>query len=191
LPEALASIFAQTLVPSVLVSFAPASAYSSSWPLRVNALLPAITTPYFALLGDDDLMLPSYVERVTRAAAETNADVISTDCEEFGNAHGRFHGGAWTLDGFRKTTPVWVATAIRTDLVRALGGFDASLLYQDWDLWYRAFKSGATRSHIPEVLWRWRSHGAMQGTSAITYEAGRDEIWRKHPELATDGEPAR
>jgi hypothetical protein len=185
LPFAFASVLNQTVRPHLLVSFQEAGAYSSSWPVRVNALLPAITTTHFALLGDDDKLEPDYVEAVLRCLDDTGADIVDTDVQEFGDEAGVFPGLPWSLATFRHTTPVWFTSAVRTSLARELGGFDPSLEWQDYDFWYRCFKHGASRAHIDRVLWRWRSHGVQQGTGVIDKSFAREQIWRKHPELRT------
>lgn len=184
--HALESVLQQTVVErvQVLLSFSKSSVYDVAWPERVNALLPAVLGDYTVLLGDDDELLPTFAERVLDEAARTDADVISTNVEQFGDDPAVFVAGEWTHDAFKQTTPIWFSTAIRTSLFRLLGGLDAKLLYQDWDLWYRAFRAGASRAHVNEVLWRWRWHKAAQGTANIAPERGRQQIYDKHPELA-------
>mgnify|MGYP002360989162 CR=1 FL=1 len=52
-----------------------------------------------------------------------------------------------------------IGTAVRADLVRAVGGWHDWPVYEDWDLWLRCKRAGATVASVPDAVYRagWRA----------------------------------
>ena len=46
-----------------------------------------------------------------------------------------------------------VGAAVRTDLVRKVGGWWDEPIYEDWSLWLRCQQAGASFEYIPEAIY--------------------------------------
>jgi glycosyltransferase involved in cell wall biosynthesis len=138
-----------------------------------NAGLRRARGRYVAVLDDDDLLMPDYLERIGRVLdADPGAGIVYPD--------------AWILDDrtkrFRKRTafeslpraPARISgeefickliernflphcSVVRRDAVIAAGAYDTALTgVMDWDLWIRvaARGYGAVRLPVPLMIWR-------------------------------------
>lgn len=47
-----------------------------------------------------------------------------------------------------------IGTVARTSLVRHVGGFRDFAVYEDWDLWVRCWRAGASIETVPEAIYR-------------------------------------
>jgi hypothetical protein len=176
LAEQVATIFAQTVpVERQLIcahlpttSEEPQVHYSAA----KNSMLPAVSTPWVAVLNDDDLWLPNHVETVLPHLK--NADVIYTwdagrsrprmDCndrstQEIADQLGR----ANFIDG---------NCLIRRKLLEKVGGFPTDWVgeklgqgghyaltkacFEDWALWQRICRAGGRFRCVPVETWRYR-----------------------------------
>lgn len=58
-----------------------------------------------------------------------------------------------------------VGALARTQLLRDIGGWRDWPLYEDWDLWLRAWRAGATVETVPEAVYRaYVRHGSRNRT---------------------------
>ena len=119
----------------------------------LNEALAAVRGKYLARIATDDVWLPRKLERqlaVMESLPERVA-VLYGDAHQI-RANGellpqgflascRIHGPGPSGDVFRQLLyrffVLGVTTMLRTDCVRAVGGYDESLAYEDWDLWLR------------------------------------------------------
>lgn len=123
-----------------------------------NAGLAEVKTPFVCFLDADDAMEPGYFDHMTQSEATLRVPSVRyirngrmaparmprvwghehdcrAECLEFGN---------WLVIG----------TVAPTSLVNLVGGFNAFDLYEDWDLWVRCWKAGATIEAIPSAVYR-------------------------------------
>jgi glycosyltransferase involved in cell wall biosynthesis len=142
-----------------------------------NTGFAAATQPWVALLDSDDEWLPDHLETVWRhrsgyvlvsGAALARGD----DTKE-----ARYYGvpGRAPRPLLSPASIVWPENAIatsgtlvRTDAVRAVGGFDPSVEpAEDFDLWIRLLETRPGVA-LPTVAYRWRTHPgqASQGSRA-------------------------
>ena len=47
-----------------------------------------------------------------------------------------------------------IGSAAKADILREVGGFREYEVYEDWDLWLRAYLAGASVEAIPEAVYR-------------------------------------
>ncbi len=113
-----------------------------------NLLLAAVDTEWMAVLDDDDLFDPTYLERCSEFF--DTADVIYTFCRGHEHPFGEFD-----RERLRHENYIDGECLLRTDLVRAAGGYPANTVVEDWQLFQRLADMGARFHCIPEVL---RSH---------------------------------
>jgi glycosyltransferase involved in cell wall biosynthesis len=133
---------------------------------------------WIAFLDDDDLWLPTKLERQVAEAQRSGADMISCDYVEF-YADGReLVRKPRVPDGWNHTKAInhlcWWATPsgviIRGPVLDTVGGFDRRQRYsEDNDLWRRI----SWRHHIcsiEEVLFRYRQgHASMMQRERLRY----------------------
>jgi len=130
-----------------------------------NAGLEVARGEAVALLDDDDLWHPEHLVTVWEVMQTTGADVVYADCEETG----RRDGYAIAVRDFdpdlleRENFICVPATLVRTETLRAVGGFGAGSL-EDWDTWKRMARAGAHFVHVPVTTVTYRFH-----TDNLTY----------------------
>ena len=119
----------------------------------LNEALAAVRGKYLARISTDDVWLPRKLERqlaVMESLPERVA-VLYGDAYQM-RANGESLPQRYLTDcGFRGPGPsgdvflqlldrffvLGVTTLLRTDCLRSVGGYDESLVYEDWDLWLR------------------------------------------------------
>lgn len=141
-----------------------------------------------AFLDSDDLWLSHKLEAQIATMRETGADVVFSDgfvfrddetmseSVSFGTVRGRFTGEEmFALLLLDNRVPVLSALARKEILIQAgLFDEDARLHYgcEDYDLWFRVAKAGASFYGMEEKLVRYRVHGnSMSGKKVELLEA--------------------
>lgn len=119
-----------------------------------NILLTAVQTEWMAVLDDDDLLDPTYLERC--AEHFDTADVIYSYCRGFAHPYGEFDP-----ERLRRENYIDGECLLRTDLVREAGGYPANSTVEDWQLFKRLADMGARFVCIPEPL-RTHRHGGWR-----------------------------
>jgi glycosyltransferase involved in cell wall biosynthesis len=131
---------------------------------------------FIAFLDSDDVWLPRKLERcVTRFVPSVG--LVAHNLERFGRASGLIQCGpelrasfdALLLEGSCITPS---ATMIRTDVLRAVGGFSEArdvATAEDYHLWLKLAAWRVKMEFLPEVLSRYRVHSASQSSAAIRH----------------------
>lgn len=125
-----------------------------------NAGIKAARQDWLLFLDADDWIAPSHMQRLTAAlAAAPDRDAAHCGFVRVmpSGQHSQPEMAPDQPDLFTLLTRCCClaihACIIRTDLVRAIGGFDPSLqIGEDWDLWQRAARAGARFTRVPEPL---------------------------------------
>jgi len=120
------------------------------WRVR-NILASSVTTKWTLLLDDDDLLLPTYVERVL---AE-DGDVIYTHAEVIGDPAFNLYNRPFDREALNNSSIVSHVALVRTELLLDVGGFDPVKGY-DWRFWQKIAAAGGRFVNIPESLWIYR-----------------------------------
>jgi len=140
-----------------------------------NDALASANGDYCLFLDQDDLLARGALfEFAAHVAGRPHADVVYADEDRIDAAGERsqpFFKPDWDPEWLRTTNCVLHPVAVRTALLRQLGGLRAGLDgVQDWDLMLRLAETSRPDAvgHIPHVLYHWREHPGS--TAAGVYE---------------------
>jgi glycosyltransferase involved in cell wall biosynthesis len=154
-----------------------------------NSGFAAVTQPWVALLDSDDEWLPHHLATLWRhRAGRVLVSGAALACGEDAT-QSRYHGIPGRHPRLLPTPAaiVWpensIATSgtlVRTDAVRAAGGFDASLPHaEDFDLWIRLLENRPGLA-VPVVVYRWRSHPGQTSKGSAAPRRVQREIVRAY-----------
>lgn len=136
---------------------------------------------WVALLDQDDLLAPHALLEVARAASHPQAILIYSDEDKVdaaGTRYEPFFKPDWSPELLLSCNYLNHLTAIRTDVLRAVGGFCPSYEFsQDYDAFLRVTEQPGRVVHIPKVLYHWRatagSSAAVRGAKTAAEDAAR------------------
>lgn len=144
---------------------------------------------YVAFLDDDDLWMPDKLEwQVASLRGDPKLGVV------FGGNEGFSEGGAWMppqryvqsriyrFEDFMLPNPILSPgqALMRTDVVRGVGGFDATIWgADDWDLYLRLIRT-ATFLGDSRVALRYRWHAANASRNSARMRRNELRVARRH-----------
>lgn len=160
--------------------------------------------PLIALLDGDDRYRPDYLARmITKLGEHPEAAFVTCDAISFGTLA---HDGERFSDRYPQDEPITLERllrregavfglcTVRTEALRAVGGYDQSLRSsEDLDLWLRLLTTGATGRLVAEPLVDYRRHAAslsnnrarlMETTAAVYQKAATALAGRPEAALA-------
>jgi glycosyltransferase involved in cell wall biosynthesis len=162
LESAMASVRQQTYgsVPHLIRIEEPDQFGTQHVTRQRNALLPAVETPWIAVLDDDDYFEPTYLERMAEAIEGWDgSDVESGPAVAYSYCHGHAHAEG-PFDGARLRHENFIdgEACISLGWLMYAGGYpdlpDGKV--EDWALWLKILKLGGEFVCVPERL---RYHG--------------------------------
>lgn len=116
-------------------------------------------TEWVVFLDADDELEPGYVEAMLQGTADLRAPAVSyvrprhpPRTPGFPKVAGHQHD--CTADCLTDGNWLVVGTAVRADMVRAVGGWHDWPCYEDWDLWLRCWQAGATVEAVAGAVYR-------------------------------------
>ena len=121
-------------------------------------------------LDADDYIAPTYVEHIVANFENYRTIVTTNTChtDEFLNLTGTIiYLDPTTYEELLKNNQINVCSGFSRKLFDEVGGYDPAMTrmgYEDWDLWIRMFKAGATATVVnnPDTanpFFRYRKHG--------------------------------
>jgi GT2 family glycosyltransferase len=133
-----------------------------------NRALAMATGEYVALMDHDDRLEEQALLRFAESIVEDAPDMLYSDevlmAPDGEHAMELVYRPAFSLELLRSHPYIVHLVAFRTALARDAGGFDESLrISQDYDLILRCAEKATRVVHVPEVLYRWRTHPASAG----------------------------
>ena len=152
---------------------------------NTNAAVSMAEGTYIGLLDHDDVLAPDALYEAARAAVGENADLIYTDedkIDETGAEHYQPHFKPdFSPDLLRSNNYICHFLVIRKSLFDQTGGFREGFDgAQDHDLIFRCTEQAKVISHIPRILYHWRTHKTSTADNPASklyaYEAGKRAI---------------
>ena len=122
-----------------------------------NAALAQVTTEYVVHLDADDQIAAGYLEALLAGTADLRAPSVRyvrgarARTAVMPRVAGHHH--ACTGECLPEGNWLVVGALARADLLRAVGGWEEWPLYEDWALWLRCWKAGATVEAIPAAVY--------------------------------------
>ena len=160
-----------------------------------NTGLGEARAPLVAFLDADDLWLPEKLEAQLAVLERTGVDLVYTDGYIFSeegavSPEERFHilpgearGGEMFRTLFTSNRIGTLSVLVKREALDAVGLFDEDRAYQnseDYDLWLRLAKWGASFYGMPEKLMRYRRHAASTTHTASKLLAPMLAVVLKH-----------
>lgn len=123
-----------------------------------NELLEACSSPWVIFLDADDELDRKYVKYMSTGTADVRAPSV----RRFAN--GRARRGTYMPKVYRhrhncvgdclpEGNWITVGACARVDLLKEVGGWGDEPVYEDWALWLRCWKAGATFEAIPRAVY--------------------------------------
>lgn len=123
-----------------------------------NAGLAEVDTEHVVFLDADDELEDGYFDAMDTGTADVRAPAVRyiRNQRSARSAMPRVagHSHACVADCLVHGNWLVVGACARTDLLRQVGGWWPEPLYEDWSLWLRCYKAGATVEPIPAAVYR-------------------------------------
>ncbi len=160
--------------PRIRVAFRPENGNIAA---ASNTALDLATGAVTALLDHDDLLAPHALFHVAREFVDRpGTDIVYSDEDKVDEGTTRYDPHFkpdWNEELFLAQNYLNHLTAVRTSILREIGGFRVGLEgSQDHDLLFRALdrtRPGGVR-HVARVLYHWRNYGTSASFSTRTLE---------------------
>ncbi len=124
-----------------------------------NAALEQVRTDHVVFLDADDELEPGFLDAMATGTADLRAPAVRY-VKPSGRAHAPYvprvagHTHDCTADCLHDGNWLVIGTCARTQLLRDAGGFRDFPWSEDWDLWLRCWRAGATVEAIPTAVYR-------------------------------------
>ncbi|SER59951.1 Glycosyltransferase, GT2 family [Pseudomonas sp. NFACC02] len=133
-----------------------------------NDAITIATGDYIALLDHDDKLEKQATFRLALSAIQDMPDVIYSDeiitTENINEILNHAFRPSYSRELYLSHPYFVHFVAIKKSIIDTIGGFDESLrISQDYDLILRALEHAKVVAHIPEALYRWRTHSISSG----------------------------
>jgi GT2 family glycosyltransferase len=123
-----------------------------------NACLEEVQTEWVIHLDADDELESGYIEAMGVATADVRAPAVRyvrrnrPRTPAVPRVWGHVHD--CTADCFPEGNWVAIGAAVRAQMVRDVGGWEDYPVYEDWALWRRCWKAGASFEAVPQAVYR-------------------------------------
>jgi glycosyltransferase involved in cell wall biosynthesis len=134
-------------------------------------------------LDADDMLAPTFMEKVMKARTGQRNEIVSCWVQSFGDSNATWIPAPWS--DIETSNPLPNTSLFSKSLWEAVGGYDVSILgFEDWNFWLCCAAFHPKVTVLPEFLFKYRSH-PEQGMKA---ETGLYDLWKamirlKHPNI--------
>lgn len=149
LKEAIRSIDNQTMPVHELIVVDFKDTTYGNQSRRLNKGVKESTGTHFFFMGDDDILMPNFIERMTQEFEKEPYDIITSRFEVFGDEEGVHCPDSFPL----------CSTVTSREIYDKTQGFDEEIpIGIDADFYFQCFEAGAKWKIIGDVLYRSRVH---------------------------------
>lgn len=121
-----------------------------------NAALAAVRTEWVCFVDGDDELDRRFFERIELGTADIRAPAVRYMGGHLGPYVPRVVGHDHQCEASCLTEGNWIVigAVARTKVLRYVGGFRDYPMYEDFDLWVRCWKAGASIEAVPGAIYR-------------------------------------
>lgn len=122
-----------------------------------NAALADVETEWVVFLDADDELTSGYIEAMDRGTTDVRGPIalyVRGSRERYWQPRVAGHTHDCTTDCLPEGNWLLVGSAVRTEMLREVGGWRDFPWSEDWDTWLRCYKAGATFELIPNAIYR-------------------------------------
>jgi len=154
-----AELASQRAIPSAEAQGAPViHAHADTLHDARNDAVERASTEWVIHLDADDELERGFVDRIAAGSADLRAPAVRYVRNGFVRSPlmPKVAGHGHRCDGTCLPFGNWlvVGTAVRRQMVLDVGGWRDLPMYEDWDLWVRCWRAGATVEAIPQAVYR-------------------------------------
>ncbi|WP_277186088.1 glycosyltransferase family 2 protein [Caballeronia sp. BR00000012568055] len=153
---------------------------------RNTAFRHSRTDPVFVIDADNQIY-PRAIARLHEFVRYRDFDAAYTQLEFFGNEQRLGHADLWDGQRFRSGNYVDAMALIsRRSWAQAGGYTHMEGGWEDYEFWCKFVNAGMKAAYIPEILCRYRVHGAsmLRTETVVAQERLKIELTMKYPDLA-------
>ena len=138
-----------------------------------NKCLDMVETEFVVHLDADDMLLPGYVNAMLLGTEDVRVPMVRNmhnnhrtpyNPQVYGHRHSC--EPACLLEG----NYIVVGAAVRTELVKRVGGWWHEEIYEDWSLWLRCQQAGASFEYVPDAVYGFHKSPDSRNHSGSAYE---------------------
>lgn len=149
----------EVAIPSVRALGVPyVHLHGSSLHFARNDALAQVATPWVCYLDADDELEHHYFDRMEESAAEIRVPSVRYVKNRFDQGvrmpKVAGHQHDCTAECLQYGNWIVIGAVAPTSLLRHVGGFRDFPWSEDWDLWVRCWKQGATIAPVPRAVYR-------------------------------------
>lgn len=138
-----------------------------------NAALAQVETEFVIHLDADDTLLPGYVNAMQLGTADVRVPRVRNMRNNYRvpyspNVYGHHHLCQPTC--LLQGNYIVVGAGVRTELAKRVGGWWDEEIYEDWSLWLRCYRAGATFEHISDAIYGFHSRPDSRNHSGLAYQ---------------------
>lgn len=154
-----------------------------------NTAFAEITTPFVFILDADNALFPPCIERLEEALSRSEASFAYSYVQKFGSVSAILNIGTWNAKRLRQSNYIDAMTLMRREVWESVGGYRKMKVtgWEDYQVWLDLSIRGGRGILVPEILCRYRVHGASM-LHQITmkpknYEVIQKEVQEMNPEF--------
>lgn len=166
-----------------------------------NTAIRASHAPLVSLLDGDDLLRPTYLEKMVAALdADPEARIASCNARIFGavpeerlcfvRPQGDAHGRGTLASVLDRSYGVYIGATFRRADFDTIGGFDEAMAHaEDFDFWVRLLMLGGHARFVDEVLGDYRVRSSSASAQTLRMLAGNIRVYEKARALLPHAAP--
>ncbi|NBW10310.1 MAG: glycosyltransferase family 2 protein [Caulobacteraceae bacterium] len=155
-----------------------------------NIALGHVMTEFCFMLDADNCLYPRAIEKLLGACDASRAEAAYCQLELFGDESEVGSAAVLSRERLKRGNYIDAMALLRTATLRDCGGYGLFEIagWEDYDLWCTFVDKGLNAAFLPEILCRYRVHGASMLRSETNKEINSVEleITARHPWLELD-----